>query len=131
MITPVSSKYVAAPFTVMKTDDGGHSAEYWAATTANLILSPDKEASLEARAQIHNLKRNITDELIGTFNEAKASVSATDIIIIASQASRRVIDIAQPTAWAHIFASAPIRAAIEDLIRRNLASSCEIALYTE
>lgn len=122
---------VARPFHVLATDGGPHPASKWAALTAELIVQPRPDALPEAKAQIHNLQLRIQDVLFAVFYEVAADTSQLEMILIASQASRRVLDIASETQWAETFSAAPIRVAIEELILRNLATANDIALKVE
>jgi hypothetical protein len=125
------SKPVAAPFHVLATDDGVHNSVQWASVTTDIIVQPKADASLEARAQINNLKYKIGELLFGVFEECKAATSPTDVIMISQHAAREISDLAQNTPWAMQFAATPIRTAMEEVIRRNLITSVEIALKTE
>lgn len=127
----VQARFHAGQLHIMATDEGIHPARKWAAITAKLILAPSKIATIEAIAEVYNLRQKIEDELVGVFEEAKVATSASEIVIITSQASGRIIDIASGTKWAMEFAATPTRAAMEELIMRNLASATNIALRTE
>jgi len=127
----VDSRFQAGTLHVLATDGGNHPAVKWASVTSQMIVKPREDASVEARAQIANLQLRIAEILVGVFEEVKASTSAYEILVITNQASRAIAEISTNTQWHDVFAAEPIQAAIEELIRRNLASSTEIALRME
>jgi hypothetical protein len=127
----VEAQYIAAPFHVLATNNGPHPALKWAELTARLIVEPRSDATVEARAQISNLRTKIEKELVAIFHEVNAGSSPMEVIMVTSQGSKRIIDLAAGTPWSEDFAAAPIQSAIEDLILRNLSSAHEIALMTE
>lgn len=131
MMNGVDGRFQAGTLYVLATDNGCHPAIKWANVTAKMIVKPREDASVEARAQIANLQLRIAEVLLGVFEEVQASTSPTEIIVITSQASRAIADITAETQWHDIFSAEPIQLAIEELIRRNLASSNEIALRME
>ncbi len=128
---PVTATFHVGEMAVMVTDGGAHPAKQWAITTALMIVKPRSDASVEARAEVRNLQLRIAGELVGVFEEVKAATSATEIVVITSQAARRIGDLAGGTQWADLFTAPPIQTAIEELIRRNLASAQDIALKVE
>lgn len=127
----VQATHIARPFHVLITNEGVHPAAKWAKLTAALIVEPRTDAMPDARAEIENLKLKIEQVLIGVFNEVGTASSQREIVVLVFQASGRIAEVAASTKWAEIFAAAPIRAAMEELILRNLASVNEIALRTE
>lgn len=131
MMDGVQSHYGAAQLLVLATDGGVHPARKWAVATASMIVKPREDASVEARAQIYNLLLQIEDILVQVFEEVKSATSPMDVMIITSQASGRIAEIASSTQWADVFAAPPIRAAIDELVRRNLASAADLALRAE
>lgn len=131
MIDGAETTFIAAPFTVLVTSEGPHPAQKWAEATARLIVEPREEASIESRAQISNLRLKIEKELVAVFNEVRSASSPLDVLMVTSQGSKRIVDLASKTPWAADFAAEPIQFAIEELILRNLTSAQEIALMTE
>ncbi len=125
------SRFQASPFHVLVSNEGTHKSREWASLTAGLIVQPSTEASIEARAQISNLQLRIEEELVSVFEEVDAATSQSEVVVITSQAVNRIVDLTHDTKWAAIFNSKPIRESIEELIMRNLASACDIALKVE
>ena len=131
MMNGVNGHSQAGTMHVLATNGGAHPAIKWAAITSKMIVKPREDASIEARAQISNLQLRIAEVLVGVFEEVKASTSPYEIIAITNQASRAIADLAGQTPWHDVFEAQPVQLAIEELIRRNLASSNEIALRME
>jgi hypothetical protein len=125
-----SFNITAAPFTVMVTNEGEHSAEQWAATTADLIMNIAPDASTAIRQDFSTFRHWTVKALTLAFHEASASSSPNFLHAIAVSATNRIADIT-PTRWAYLFTSSDLRQSITDLIARNLLTMREIALKTE
>lgn len=101
-------------FTILKTDNGQHSARQWARATIGLVFQIDDSAPKERREQLLKIKHEMVEALEPFFRSPSP--------LRAIEAYEAVLQTTKDTPWYDIFIYEPVRQQIISCLERNMRS---------
>lgn len=114
---PAHSISSVGSFTVLKTDNGQHSARQWARVTVGQIVQIDAAATPERAAQINAMRHHMVEAIEPLFRHPPDALAA---IAVARDMLAEILAIARGTPWEANFCIQENRDAIQLLLARNL-----------
>lgn len=108
-----------------------HPPEACAEATARGLIQIDGNMPSDRLAQAALTRQLVVGELVGAFQEVKATSTREELQVLASGCTDRIAEIFKGTPWEMASTHPEIRAAIEEHILRNLSGAADLAVATE